>query len=96
MPRRDWIDRYPSVKRFLEQPEDVLEGVSAEPPAAPRHVYTLECCAGETLQAGDRVSFDDECAVRWSPGETLIGVALTAAEPGGTVRIEISEIYFTH
>src|SRR5713101_7380619 len=27
MPLRDWIDRYPGVKRLLEQPEDVLEGV---------------------------------------------------------------------
>ena len=35
MPLRDWINRYPGVKRLLEQPGDVLEGVSVEPPAMP-------------------------------------------------------------
>ena len=96
MPPPNWIDRYPGVKRFLEQPGDVLEGVSVEPPAAPRHVYTLECCAGETLRVGEKVRFDNECAVRWLPGETLIGIALTQAEPGETVQIQISEVYFAH
>jgi hypothetical protein len=90
------MDRYPGVKRLLEQPEDVLEGVSAEPPATPHHVYTLDHCAGETIRVGERVSFDGEYAVRWSPGQTPIGIALTDAEPGDTVRIHISEIYFSH
>lgn len=93
---RDWIDRYPGVKRLLQQPEDVLEGVSVEPPALPRHVYTLEARAGETIRAGERVSFDGEYAVRWSPGEPLMGVALTHAEPGDTLRVEMSEVYFAH
>src|SRR5258706_9484071 len=35
MPLRDWINRYPGVKRLLEQPGDVLEGISVEPPAMP-------------------------------------------------------------
>lgn len=96
MPLRDWIDRYPGVKRLLERPEDVLEGVSAEPPAMPRHVYTMEHCAGETIHMGEPVSFDGACAVRWVPGETRIGVALSDAEPGETVRIQISEVYFAH
>ena len=96
MPLRDWIDRYPGVKRLLEQPEDVLEGVSVEPPAMPRHVYTMEHCAGETVHVGEPVSFDGACAVRWVPGETRIGIALNHAEPGETVRIQISEVYFAH
>jgi hypothetical protein len=96
MPLRDWMDRYPGVKRLMEQPADVLEGVSVEPPAMPRHVYTLDHCAGETIRVGERVSFDGECAVRWSPGKTPIGIALTHAEPGETVRIQISEVYFSH
>jgi hypothetical protein len=96
MPLHDWIDRYPGVKRLLEQPEDVLEGVSAEQPAMPRHVYTMEHCAGETIHVGDRVSFDDEHAIRWSPGDTLMGIALTHAEPGETIRIQVSETYFAH
>ena len=33
MPLHDWIDRYPGVKRLLEQPEDVLEGLSVPQPA---------------------------------------------------------------
>ena len=96
MPLRDWIDRYPGVKRLLQQPEDVLEGVSVEPPAIPRHVYTLEARAGETIRVGGQVSFDGEHAVCWSPGDTLIGIALTHAEPGEPVRIQISEVYFAH
>ena len=96
MPLHDWIDRYPGVKRLLEQPEDVLEGVSVEPPARPRHVYTLDQCAGETIRVGDRVCLDGEYAVRYSPGTTLLGIALTHAEPGETVRIQISEVYFAH
>lgn len=96
MPLRDWIDRYPGVKRLLEQPGDVLEGVSVEPPAIPRHVYTQELRAGETIRAGERVSLDGERAVRWSPGETPIGIALTHAEPGEPVRIRSSEVYFAH
>jgi hypothetical protein len=96
MPLPDWMNRYPMVKRFLEQPGDVLEGVSVEPPAMPRHIYTLEPCAGETIRAGERVSFDGEYAVRWSPGVSLLGIALTDAEPGEPVRIQISEVYFTH
>jgi hypothetical protein len=97
MPLRDWIDRYPGVKRLLEQPDDVLEGVSVEKPAAmPRHVYTMDHCAGETIRAGERVSFDGDRAVRWSPGTTFIGVALNHAEPGDTVRIQVSEVYFAH
>jgi hypothetical protein len=96
MPLHDWMNRYPGVKRFLEQPGDVLEGVSVEPPAMPRHVYTLEACAGETIRAGEKVRFDGECAVRWSPGETLLGMAITHAEPGELVRIQVSEVYFAH
>jgi hypothetical protein len=96
MPLRDWIDRYPAVKRLLEQPEDVLEGVSTEPPAPPRHVYTLECCASETIRVGEKVRFDDEYAVLCSPGQRPVGIALTHAEPGDTVRILISEAYFAH
>jgi hypothetical protein len=96
MPPGDWINRYPGVKRFLEQPEDVLEGASVEPPVMPRHVYTLAVCAGETLRAGEKVRFDGEYAVRCSPGERRIGVALTHAEPGESVRIQISEAYFSH
>jgi len=96
MPLCDWIHRYPGVKRLLEQPGDVLEGTSVEPPAMPHHVYTLEHCAGETIRAGEQVSFDGAYAVRWSPGETPIGVALTDAEPGEPVRIRISEVYFAH
>ena len=96
MPLRDWINRYPGVKRLLEQPGDVLEGVSVEPPAMPRHVYTLEACAGETIRAGERVRFDGEYAVHWSPGETPVGRALTHAEPGELVRIQVSEVYFAH
>jgi predicted RecA/RadA family phage recombinase len=92
----DWIDRYPGVKRLLEQPDDVLEGVSVESNALLRHVYTLDYCAGETIRVGERVSLDDECAVRWAPGKTLLGVALTQAAPGDTVRVQISEVYFAH
>jgi hypothetical protein len=96
MSRRDWIDRYPGVKRLLEQPEDVLEGVSVEPTALPRHVYTLDYCAGETIRVGERVSVDGECAVRWAPGRMPLGIALTPAAPGDTVRIQLSEVYFAH
>lgn len=96
MPLRDWINRYPGVKRLLEQPGDVLEGVSVEPPAMSRHIYTLEPCAGETIRAGEKVSFDGEYAVRWLPGDTLLGIALTHAEPGKPVRILVSEVYFAH
>jgi hypothetical protein len=96
MPLRDWIDRYPGVKRLLEQPDDVLEGVSVEPPAVPRHVYTLESRAGETIRVGEKVRFDGECAVLCSPRQRPIGIALTHAEPGETVRIQISEAYFFH
>ena len=96
MSLRDWMDRYPGVKRLMEQPEDVLEGVSVEPPTMSRYVYTLDYHAGEAIRVGERVSFDDECAVRWSPGKTLIGIALTHAEPGETVRIQIYEVYFAH
>jgi len=96
MPLRDWIDRYPGVKRLLEQPEDVLEGVSVEPPAMPHHVYIMEHRAGETIRVGEQVSFDGECAVRCCPGERPLGIALTHAEPGETVRIRISEVYFAH
>jgi hypothetical protein len=96
MPLPDWMNRYPGVKRLLEQPGDVLEGVSVEPPAMPRHVYTLEARAGEAIRAGEKVSFDGEYAVCWSPGETLLGMALTHAEPGEPVQIQVSEVYFTH
>ena len=96
MPLRDWIDRYPAVKRLLEQPEDVLEGVSMEPPAMPRHVYTLECCAGETIRVDEKVRFDGEYAVLCLPRQRPVGIALTNAEPGETVRILISEAYFAH
>ncbi len=96
MPLRDWIDRYPNVKRLMEQPDDVLEGVSTEPYTAPRHVYTMDHRAGETIRVGERVSFDGDCAVRWSHGQTFIGIALTHAEPGDTVRIRVSEVYFAH
>ena len=96
MPLRDWIDRYPGVKRLLEQPEDILEGVSVERPEIPRHIYTMEHCAGETIRVGERVSFDDTHAIRWLPGDTLVGIALTHAEPGETVRIQVSEVYFAH
>lgn len=92
----DWLDRYPNVKRLIERPEDVLEGVSSEPPPVARHVYTVDHCAGETIRVGQRVSFDDDSVVRWSPGQTLIGVALTHAEPGETVQIQVSEVYFPH
>jgi len=95
MPLQDWIERYPQVKRLLERPEDVFEGVSVEP-QAPRHVYTLAHRAGETLRVGERVSFEGDYAVRWSPGQTLVGIALTAAEEGETVQIQISEVYFAH
>jgi hypothetical protein len=94
MPLRDWIHRYPGVKRLLEQPGDVLEGVSTEPP--PRHVYTLEVCAGEAIRAGEKVRFDGECAVLCSPGQRPVGIALTDAEPGASIRIQISEAYFAH
>ena len=96
MPLHDWINRYPGIKRLLEQPEDVLEGVSVEPPAMPRHVYTLEVCAGETIRAGEKVRFDGEHAVLCSPGQRPIGIALTRAEPGEPVQIQISEVYFAH
>jgi hypothetical protein len=96
MPPYDWMDRYPGVKRLLEQPDDVLEGVSVESNALLRHVYTLDYRAGETIRVGERVSLDDECAVRWAPGKTLLGIALTQAAPGDTVRIQISEVYFAH
>ncbi|MGE3538085.1 MAG: hypothetical protein AB7N91_11710 [Candidatus Tectimicrobiota bacterium] len=96
MPLRDWIDRYPHVKRLLEQPDDVLEGVSVEPSTTPRHIYTLEHRAGETIRVGERVSFDGEHAVRWLRGETFVGIALTHAEPGDIVRIQVSEAYFAH
>jgi hypothetical protein len=90
------MNRYPGIKHLLEQPDDVLEGVSVEPPATPRHVYTMEVCAGETIHTDEKVSFDGEYAVRWSPGRTPIGKALTHAESGEPVRILISEAYFTH
>lgn len=96
MSRRDWMDRYPGVKRLLEQPEDVLEGVSVEPAAMSRRVYTLDHCAGETIRVGERVSVDGECAVRWAPGRMPLGIALTPAAPGDTVRIQLSEVYFAH
>lgn len=96
MPLRDWLDRYPNVKRLMEQPDDVLEGVSAEPYTAPRHVYTLDYCAGETIHVGERVSFDGEYAVRWSRGQAFVGIALTDAEPGESVQIQVSEVYFAH
>jgi hypothetical protein len=96
MPLRDWIDRYPAVKRLLEQPEDVLEGVSVEPSTPLRHVYTLECCAGETIRAGEKVRFDDEYAVLCAPGQRPVGIALTHAASGETIRIQVSEAYFAH
>ena len=96
MPLRDWIDRYPGVKRLMEQPEDILEGVSVERSEIPRHIYTMEHCAGETIRVGERVSFDNDHAIRWLPGDTLVGIALTHAEPGETVRIQVSEVYFAH
>ena len=61
----------------------------------PRHVYTMEACAGEIIHADEKVSFDGEYAVCWSPGKTLIGKALTHAEFGEPIRILISEEYFT-
>ncbi|HEY7492623.1 MAG TPA: hypothetical protein VIH59_16130 [Candidatus Tectomicrobia bacterium] len=94
MPLHDWLHRYPGVKHFLEQPEDVLEGVSTEPP--PRHVYTLKVCAGETIHAGEKVRFDGEYAVLCSPGQRPVGIALTDAETGESIRIQISEAYFAH
>lgn len=96
MPWPEWIDRYPNVKRLLERPEDVLEGVSTERLPVARHVYTVDHYAGEPLRAGQRVSFEDDRVVRWSPGQTLIGVALTHAEPGDPVQVQVSEVYFSH
>jgi hypothetical protein len=96
MPLHDWIDRYPGIKRLLEQPGDVLEGASVEPPAMSRHVYTMEVCAGETIRAGEKVRFDGEQAVCRLPGERSVGVALTDAEAGQPVRILVSEAYFAH
>ena len=72
------------------------KGWSVEPPATPRHVYTLDYCAGETIRVGERVRMDGEYAVRWSPGTTLLGIALTQAAPGESVRIQVSEVYFAH
>ena len=92
----DWLDQYPHVKRLLEQPDDVLEGVSVEPSPMPRHVYTLDHCAGEALRVGERVSFEGDYAVRWSPGQILVGIALTPAAMGESVRIQVSEVYFAH
>ena len=54
MPLRDWIDRYPGVKRLLEQPGDVLEGVSTEPPAMPAMSIRWNCFAGETSGLASR------------------------------------------
>ena len=96
MPLHDWIDRYPGVKRLLEQPEDVLEGLSVQPPASgytgassrPPHIYTAAYHVGERIQAGGRVSFDGEHIIRWSPGYRSLGVALNDAEPGETLRIQ--------
>ena len=86
----DWIDRSPGVKRLLEPSEDEREGVSVEPPALPRHVYTLDYGAGATIRV------DGASAVRWSPGTTLLGIALTHAEPGDTIRMPISEVSGTY
>lgn len=96
IPLPDWMHRYPGVERLLEQPGDVLEGVSVEPPTIARHVYTLELYAGETIRAGERVRFDGEYAVRCSPGMTPLGIALTPAEPEESVCIQVSEAYFAH
>jgi len=97
MSLRNWIDRSPGVKRLLEPSEDGREGVSVEPPAMPRHVYTLDYGAGETIRV------DGASAVRWSPGTTLLGIALTHAEPGslwylrtGTGRTTRSASAHTH
>ena len=75
MSLRNWIDRSPGVKRLLEPSEHGREGVSVEPPAMPRHVYTLDDGAGETIRV------DGAYAVRWSPGTTLLGSALTMPSP---------------
>lgn len=91
-----WMHRYPGVEQFLEQPGDVLEGVSVEPPTIARRVYTMELYAGETIRAGERVRFDGEYAVRCSPGMTPLGIALTPAEPEESVCIQVSEAYFAH
>src|SRR5262245_29956500 len=96
MPLHDWIDRYPAVKRLLEQPEDVLEGLSVHPPASgytgasTRHppIYTPACGVGEDIHAGERISFDGEHIIRWSPGYRSLGIALNDAEPGETLRIQ--------
>ena len=96
MPLHDWIDRYPGVKRLLEQPEDVLEGLSVQQPvpgyagasSRPPHIYTAAYCVGERIQAGERVSFDGEHIIRWSPGYRSLGIALNDAEPGETLRIQ--------
>ena len=96
MPLHDWIHRYPGVKRLLEQPEDVLEGLSVQEPtpgytsasSRPPHVYTAAYCVGERIQAGEKVCFDGEHIIRWSPGYRSLGIALNDAEPGETLRIQ--------
>jgi hypothetical protein len=96
MPLHDWIDRYPGVKRLLERPEDVLEGLSVQEPTSvhtsasrrPPHVYTAAYCVGERIHAGEKVSFDGEHIIRWSPGYRALGIALHDAEPGETLRIQ--------
>ena len=96
MPLHDWIDRYPGVKRLLEQPEDVLEGLSVPQPAPGYAVHPrglpISILAtygvGERIQAGERVSFDGEHIIRWSPGYRSLGIALNDAEPGEPLRIQ--------
>ena len=92
----DWMQRYPGLAQFLQQPEDVLEGVSVEPPATSRHVYTLDLLAGETIRAGERVCLEGDRVVHWAPGTRLLGIALARAEAGESVRVQISEVRVTH
>jgi hypothetical protein len=90
------MQRYPGLIHFLQQPGDVLEGVSVEAPAASRHVYTLDLHAGETIRPGERVCLEGDYVVHWSPGSRLLGIALTNAEAGEAIRVQISEVRFTH
>jgi len=77
------------VKRLLEQPGDVLEGMSVEPSAMPRYVYTLDHCAGETIRVGERVSFDGESAICWSQGYSYMAQYAYGERIGRTAQLKL-------
>jgi hypothetical protein len=90
MSLRNWIDRFPGVKRLLEPSEDVREGVSVEPPAMPPPCLYAGLWCGRDDPCGRRV-----CCVL-VPSHDAPRERADHAEPGDTRRMPISEVSGTY